>query len=78
VRMDFPSYPVDIVLPSFNRADTAHDKFLAAVNRTSEGRNFGYSFACKPFFVAARMTNLMQGRGCILQRRFRIPLSAAE
>ena len=31
VRMDFPSYPVDIVLPSFNRADTAHDYFFDGV-----------------------------------------------
>ena len=37
VRMDFPSYPVDIVLPSFNHADTAHDQLLGAVRLCPKG-----------------------------------------
>ena len=32
-RMDFPSYPVDIVLPSYNHADTAHALLLLAIDR---------------------------------------------
>jgi hypothetical protein len=32
-RMDFPSYPVDIVLPSFNPADTAHRQFFLAFRK---------------------------------------------
>jgi hypothetical protein len=31
--MDFPSYPVDIVLPSFNPADTAHRQFFLAFRK---------------------------------------------
>lgn len=45
VRTDFPSYPVDIVLPSFNRADTAHDYLFAAVRSGSERRRFLDRFA---------------------------------
>ena len=54
-RTDFPSYPVDIVLPSCNCADTAHDQLLAAVYGAAERRHFGYPFASKPRFVAGRM-----------------------
>lgn len=54
-RMDFPSYPVDIVLPSFNHADTAHYKLFAAVNGASEKCDFGYPFARKPFLMAGAM-----------------------
>ncbi len=39
-RMDFPSYPVDIVLPSLNRADTAHDDLLKTVCGRTERRGF--------------------------------------
>jgi len=48
VRMDFPSYPVDIVLPSFNHADTAHHHLLAAVDWRAERRRFGDRFAIEP------------------------------
>ena len=39
-RMDFPSYPVDIVLPSFIHADTAHDKLLGAVGLRAASEAF--------------------------------------
>ena len=32
-RMDYPNYPVNIVSPSFIRADTAHTLLLLAVDR---------------------------------------------
>jgi hypothetical protein len=48
---DFPSYPVDIVLPSFNRADTAHAQFFFGIDwRTERGRR-AKSFARKPFLA---------------------------
>ena len=40
VRTDFPSYPVDIVLPSCNRADTAHDELLERIRGRAERRGF--------------------------------------
>ena len=33
MRMDYPNYPVNIVSPSFIRADTAHALLLSAVDR---------------------------------------------
>ena len=44
-RTDFPSYPVDIVLPSFNHADTAHDDLLKTVCGRTKRRGFGDRFA---------------------------------
>jgi hypothetical protein len=46
-RMDFPSYPVDIVLPSFNHADTAHDQFFFGIGGGTEGGALGDALACE-------------------------------
>jgi hypothetical protein len=43
-RTDFPSYPVDIVLPSFDRADTAHHELLKRIRGRAERCRFGDRF----------------------------------
>jgi hypothetical protein len=50
--MDFPSYPVDIVLPSFNHADTAHDQLLLRIDGRTKRSGFANSFPRKAFFTA--------------------------
>ncbi len=50
-RMDFPSYPVDIVLPSLNRADTAHGQLFPGINRGTKRRGFTKSFSRKACFT---------------------------
>jgi hypothetical protein len=54
-RMDFPSYPVDIVLPSFNHADTAHDQLFRPVRCRTEGRRFRDRLAVKSLRVPCAM-----------------------
>ena len=59
VRMDFPSYPVDIVLPSCNRADTAHDELLNAIFRGAKRCGIENRGACKSLFVACTVDHLV-------------------
>ena len=62
-RMDFPSYPVDIVLPSLNRADTAHDHFFKTICRRAERRRFGNRCTVEALRVAARVPGLVEQTG---------------
>src|SRR5260370_41711026 len=66
-RMDFPSYPVDIVLPSLNRADTAHNDLFNAVRSRAERRCFRDRIAVKSLPVPTCMPCLMpEGRPVFL------------
>src|SRR5216683_6453590 len=70
-RMDFPSYPVDIVLPSLNRADTAHYKFLNAVAGRSERCHLVDRVAVESLAVPTCMPSLMPESRPVLLRVFK-------
>jgi len=60
VRMDFPSYPVDIVLPSFNHADTAHIKLLCA-DVPSESEEYARDFVALTGSISGRAPAVANG-----------------
>ena len=56
-RTDFPSYPVDIILPSFNHADTAHHQILIADSRSPLRRQSPQTTVQPSFQRKARFQN---------------------